>query len=94
MRPPNGQRNPRYPAPGTHLPSGMKAVYVEWWDSSSAAGWLKAEEPHPMLIRSVGIEVSRGDEAIVLSTSYNGGTMFTDQIIIPMIAVKKIVRLL
>jgi len=94
MRPPNGQRNPSYPPPGSVIPKGMKAVYVRWVDSSTRRGWERADTGELCVIHSVGIEVGRTDDAIILSTSFNSGTMFVDQISIPLAAVQRITRLL
>lgn len=94
MRPPNGQRNPGYPPPGTVIPKGMRAVYVRWVDSSTRRGWEHADNGELCVIHSVGIEVGRTDDAIILSTSFNSGSMFVDQISIPLAAVRRITRLL
>lgn len=76
------------------LPNGMKAVYVRWVDASTRRGWEPADCCEPVLIHSVGIEVARSEKAIVLSTSFNSGTYYADQMVIPMSAVQKITRLL
>lgn len=76
------------------LPKGMRAVYVLWVDASTRRGWEPADCCEPCVIHSVGIEVARSKEAIVLSTSFNSGTMYADQMVIPMSAVQKITRLL
>lgn len=94
MRPPNGQRNPRFPPDGNLLPKGVSAVYVRWVDSSTRRGWEQADIVNPCVIHSVGIEVGRTADAITLSTSFNSRTMYIDQIVIPLVAVKKISRLL
>jgi hypothetical protein len=69
-------------------------VYIEWIDSATTPGWQKAEDATPQMCYSVGIEVRRSAEAIVLSKSYNGGTLFSDQLTIPIKAIKRIVKLL
>lgn len=94
MRPPNGQRNPSHPPEGSVIPRGMKAVYVRWVDSSTRRGWEQPDTGELCVIHSVGIEVGRTADAIILSTSFNSGTMFVDQLSIPLAAVKKITRLL
>jgi hypothetical protein len=72
----------------------MKAVYVRWVDSSTRRGWEHADRGELAVIHSVGIEVGRTDDAIILSTSFNSGTMFVDQISIPLASVQRITRLL
>lgn len=94
MRPPNGQRNPRFPPDGYLLPKGVKATYVRWVDSSTRRGWEQADTGELCVIHSVGIEVGRTEDAIILSTSFNSGTMYVDQLSIPLAAVQKISRLL
>jgi hypothetical protein len=71
----------------------MKALYIEWWDSSRSPGWQDAHTGGPMLCKSIGIEVCRDKKWITISTSYNGGTQYCDQLTIPLSCVKKIKRL-
>ena len=92
MTPP--KRNPRFPPDGYVLPKGVKAVYVRWVDSATNRGWEQADVGKPTICHSVGIEVGRSDEAITLSTSFNGGSLYVDQLVIPLSAVQKISRIL
>jgi hypothetical protein len=90
-RPPH--RNPNRPA-WPVLPNKLKAVHVVWVDSATTRGWDQADLGEPTVIHSVGIEVGRTDKTITLSTSFNGGSMFMDQISIPLASVKRISRIL
>lgn len=72
------------------LPKGLKAVYVRWLDSATHRGWEQPDVGEPTVCHSVGIEVGRTEDSITLSTSFNGGSLYVDQIVIPMVAVQAI----
>ena len=71
----------------------MKIVYVEWIDSCTTSGWRDEDRSGASLIKSVGIEVSRNERTLVLSTSRSDGGRYVDQMSIPMEAGKKIRRI-
>lgn len=70
----------------------VRAVYVEWIDSATKPGWHDKDLSGPVVIHSVGIEVERNKEFIVLSTSYSQTGFYTSQISIPNSCIKKIKR--
>lgn len=71
----------------------MKAIYIEWWDSSRTLGWGDAHTGAPMLCKSIGWEVHRAKKWITISANYNGGTQFCEQMTIPLSCVRKIKRI-
>ena len=68
----------------------MRVVYVEWIDSSTTSGWCAKDMDGPVLVRSVGFELHRTKDFILLSTSQSSGNRFMDQLAIPTCCVKKI----
>ena len=68
----------------------MRVVYVEWIDSNTTRGWYAKDTDGPSMIRSIGFELHRTKDFIVLTTSESSGGRYLDQLAIPMCAVKKI----
>ena len=70
-----------------------KVVRVGWLDAASADGWRKGIEGKKNdvdFIQSVGILVSKTNNALTLSTSISQWGNFVDQITIPARAIIKV----
>lgn len=68
----------------------MKILYVEWDDAQSTRGWYQKETDGPCKIKSVGYEVLRTKEFLVLTTSFSGFEKYLDQLTIPIGMIRKI----
>lgn len=70
-------------------PPKLKAVYLEWEDSCSGYGWHGPDKDETSLIRTVGIEVSRTEKTVTVSSSRSAGGRYVDQLCIPLAVVRK-----
>lgn len=69
----------------------MKAVYLEWIDSSSERGWCNPTKNLDLTCKSVGILVEETADRLVIANSHdaNNEPMYTGVMHIPKVAITK-----
>jgi hypothetical protein len=76
----------------TPVQEKLKAVTIQWVDSSSNSGWNRPSDldDTPALIRSAGFLVRRDRASVTISTSCGPRGGFIDSLTVPTSAVRSI----
>lgn len=65
-----------------------KIVYIKWKDASTTYGWQYKDKDGPVVIHTVGFEVEKNKDFIVITSSYSPSKVL-DQLTIPKLGIVK-----